>query len=93
MENVVMTGAITGDPMSMLANMGIVSIILFIVFLALFLKVWWNIFKKAGYSGWLGILMILPIVNLVLLLVLAFAEWPILKGQSTSMPQAPAEGE
>ena len=86
MEDVVITGAMTGDPMSIMGSMGIVSIIISIAFLALFLKVWWNIFKKAGYSGWLGILMIVPLVNLILLLVLAFATWPIHKGQGPSQP-------
>ncbi|WP_439889152.1 hypothetical protein ACSX1C_09140 [Pseudomonas sp. MBLB4123] len=34
------------------------------------------IFKKAGYSQWLGLLMIVPLVNLVLLYFLAFSAWP-----------------
>lgn len=39
--------------------------------------VWWRIFAKAGFSGALGLLMLVPIANVVMLLVLAFAEWPI----------------
>lgn len=49
---------------------GIVSIILAIV-------IWWRIFSKAGYSGALGLLMLVPIANLVMILILAFGEWPI----------------
>jgi energy-converting hydrogenase Eha subunit B len=60
-----------------------VMILFYLVFLAavvaLTLVVWWRICRKAGYSGWLGLLMIVPIANIVLLLVLAFAEWPVLK--------------
>ncbi len=39
--------------------------------------IWWRIFKKAGYSGALGLLMYVPLVNFILLLVLAFSKWPI----------------
>ena len=36
----------------------------------------WKIFAKAGFSGWLGLLMIVPLVNLIALYVLAFSDWP-----------------
>ena len=36
----------------------------------------WTIAKKAGYEPWYGILMIVPILNLVLLYFFAFTEWP-----------------
>jgi len=39
--------------------------------------VWWKIFVKAGHRGTLGLLMLVPVVNLVMLCVLAFGEWPI----------------
>ena len=39
----------------------------------------WMIFKKAGFSPWLALTQLLPIVNLVALFYLAFAEWPILR--------------
>ena len=37
----------------------------------------WRIFAKAGFSGWLSLLMIVPMVNLIALYVLAFSDWPI----------------
>jgi hypothetical protein len=40
---------------------------------------YWRIFKKAGYSPALSLLMLLPIVNIIMLYFLAFSEWPILK--------------
>ena len=46
----------------------------------------WKIFAKAGYSGWFGLLMIVPVVNLIALYMLAFSDWPSLKhAQSGSM--------
>jgi hypothetical protein len=39
----------------------------------------WQLFLKAGYSGWWSLLMIVPLVNLITLYVLAFSRWPSLK--------------
>ena len=36
-----------------------------------------RIFSKAGFSWALGLLILVPIANIVILFVLAFAEWPI----------------
>jgi uncharacterized membrane protein YhaH (DUF805 family) len=41
--------------------------------------VWWRIFSKAGYSGALSLLLFIPIANLIVICMLAFAEWPILR--------------
>ena len=50
----------------------------------------WKIFQKAGFSGVLALLMIVPLVNIFMFFFLAFAEWPALKkGQP---PQAPSQG-
>jgi hypothetical protein len=40
----------------------------------------WKIFSKAGFNGALSILMIIPIVNVIMIFFLAFAEWPVLRG-------------
>jgi uncharacterized protein (DUF983 family) len=42
----------------------------------------WRIFAKAGYSGWLSLLMVIPLVNIIMLYFLAFADWPILRGRN-----------
>jgi len=42
---------------------------------------YWKIFSKAGYSGALSLLMLVPLVNLIVFIWFAFAEWPVLKGQ------------
>jgi len=53
----------------------IAFVILF--FLALAIFVWCRIFGKTGYPWALGLLMFVPIANLVMFLVLAFSTWPI----------------
>ena len=44
----------------------------------------WKICSKAGFPGALGLLMIVPIANIILPLYLAFAEWPALRGDTQS---------
>ena len=36
-----------------------------------------KIFSKAGFSGWLGLTQIIPVLNFIMLFYLAFAKWPI----------------
>ena len=53
----------------------IIPLVLIIV--AVMILIFCKIFSKAGYSWALGLLMLVPIANIVMLFVLAFAEWPI----------------
>jgi hypothetical protein len=36
-----------------------------------------RIISKAGYSGWLVLLTLIPFVNIVMFFVFAFSKWPI----------------
>jgi len=36
----------------------------------------WRICQRTGYSGWMGLLILVPLVNLFLLYFLAFSQWP-----------------
>ena len=38
---------------------------------------YWKIFSKAGFSGWISLLMLVPLLNLVVLYVVAFSEWKV----------------
>jgi uncharacterized membrane protein YhaH (DUF805 family) len=53
----------------------------FIVLVVVAIKLWicCKIFAKAGYSWALGLLMLIPIVNIIMAFFLAFADWPIHK--------------
>lgn len=60
-----------------LTSFGLIFGIIALVSIILTIVIWWRIFSKAGYSGALGLLMLVPIANLVMILILAFGEWPI----------------
>lgn len=59
--------------------MGLASLWHWVIIL-LILAVWiWlpvRILHKAGYSGWWCLLGLVPIVNIIMLWVFAFADWP-----------------
>lgn len=38
---------------------------------------WWFIFKKAGFSPFLALLMFLPLINIVMMYFLAFSRWNV----------------
>ncbi len=53
------------------------ALVIALVSVVIGIIVWWKIFSKVGWSGALGLLMLVPIVNLVMIFVLAFGTWPI----------------
>jgi hypothetical protein len=57
----------------MIAGYGVFILILIV----LQVIVLWRITAKAGYNGALSLLMFIPLVNLILVLIFAFGEWPI----------------
>jgi hypothetical protein len=59
--------------------MGMMSVFGFIALIgaAIYIVPFWFIFKKAGFSPWLCLLLLLPLVNIVILYVLAFTEWKV----------------
>lgn len=64
--------------------MFIVLLIMFIVFVSLVaiaikVLIFCKIFSKAGYSWALGLLMLVPIANIIMAFFLAFADWPVCK--------------
>ena len=55
----------------------IVAGVIFLLVIPVMIVPYWKIFSKAGFSGWLALLMFIPAVNLVVLYVVAFSEWKI----------------
>ena len=66
-----------------MSNIGVPEILIICIVVLVFALVvlipYWRIFGKAGFSPLLSLLMLLPIVNIVMLYVLAFSDWPSLK--------------
>ena len=40
-----------------------------------------QILRKAGYSGWWSLLTLVPLVNIAMIWVFAFSDWPALKAR------------
>jgi len=58
-----------------------------LIFIILFVIPFWMIWKKAGFSPWLSILMVVPLVSIVMLYVLAFADWKVVPtDQAAALP-------
>ena len=65
-----------------IAGLGCMAVALFAVLglaiLAFFIYCYWRICAKAGYSGAMSLLLLIPGLGpLILILILAFGEWPI----------------
>ena len=68
-----MTEMMSGTPM------GAFGPLMMLIFAALIILPFWFIFSKAGFPRWLSLLMAVPIVNVIMLYVFAFSDWPSLQ--------------
>jgi hypothetical protein len=62
---------------SAIAAFGFIWLLVCLGLLILGIVVNWQIAEKAGFSGAMSLLMLIPLVNFIVLLVFAFTEWPI----------------
>jgi hypothetical protein len=60
------------------------NFILALIVAALVLYPWSRIFRQAGYTPWLCLLFIIPLVNVITLWWFAFARWPNARGAMSS---------
>ena len=60
----------------MMNNIGLPGILMMVVYAAVVVVPFFQLWKRTGHSGWISLLMLIPIVNLVMLYVLAFKRWP-----------------
>lgn len=63
--------------------LGLGGLLVIALLVVLFVWVYYRIFAKAGFSGWLALLMLVPLVNVGMLFFLAFAEWPALRNRQS----------
>lgn len=65
------------------AYLGCIMIFTLIV-VVLYLWLFYRIFKKAGYSGWMTLINLIPYVgSIIVLFMLAFGDWPALRGRGS----------
>ncbi len=55
----------------------VVLLLVELVLVGLAMWIYWRIVSKTGWPGWYVLGMLVPILNLVLLVMAAFKEWPI----------------
>jgi hypothetical protein len=70
-------GPSADDIQRMLVAMMAILPLIILVCLAIIIVPFWFICKKAGFSPWLSLLNIVPMGNLILIYVLAFAQWKV----------------
>ncbi len=64
----------------MLAGFACVYIVVLVVITAFFIFCLWRIFAKAGYSGAMAFIALIPGLGpLICLCILAFGSWPVLR--------------
>jgi hypothetical protein len=58
----------------------VIPVLLVLFLMALFaIFVYGRIFYKAGYSTWLGLTIFIPLINIVVLIWFAYADWPAMR--------------
>lgn len=55
----------------------ILVIVVYVAVVAFMVYLYLRIIQKAGFSGWWVLALFVPVLNLVMLIVFAFAEWPV----------------
>ena len=58
------------------AGFALLQVIFFLIGAVIVIIPFWKIYGKAGFSKWLSLLMIVPLINLIVLYVVAFSSWP-----------------
>ena len=53
------------------------SLLIIIFVVIIHILIFGPIAKKAGYSRWWALIMLVPVVNLIMIWVFSFAKWPV----------------
>jgi hypothetical protein len=61
----------------MLTAMMAIFLIPCLILIVILMIPYWFIWKKAGFAPWLSLLMLIPMLNLIMLYVLAFSDWKV----------------
>jgi hypothetical protein len=64
-----------------------------LLYVALMIWFWWRILDRAGYSGWLSLLNLIGgIGTLILVILLAFGDWPVFRSRDSQGGGYPTSG-
>ncbi len=53
-----------------------------LIYAAVIVVPFYQLWRRTGHNGWVALLMVIPLVNLVMLWALAFKSWPIERPQA-----------
>jgi hypothetical protein len=62
------------------------QILMVILIAALYIPACFVIARKAGFSGWYSLLMLVPVLNLIFIYYFAFSTWPIERPNRLAKP-------
>lgn len=62
----------------------VTGLVILVLFIVLFVLPYWKIWQRTGHSGAWALLMLVPLANVISLWVLAFKDWPALRGRGRS---------
>jgi hypothetical protein len=62
----------------------LLAIVIVVLIVWAFVAVFGRILSRAGYSRWWLLTMVVPLVNLIMLWVFAFASWPVTRPRGAS---------
>ena len=73
-------------PFPIMGHLHPLLFMLFFGFFSVFISIvviipYWFIFKKAGFSPFLALLMFVPLINIIMLYFLAFARWNVVPAE------------
>jgi len=57
----------------------LIALVVFALLVWAFVAVFGRILNRAGYSRWWLLTMVVPVLNLIMLWVFAFASWPAMR--------------
>jgi zinc-ribbon domain len=72
----------------MLRSIGLPELLILLLFTGGVIVPFWKIFVKLGFSGWLSLLMIVPLVNIVVPYIVAFSGRTITPARSAGVVTA-----
>ncbi|HEY9084846.1 MAG TPA: hypothetical protein VIN40_02755 [Candidatus Tyrphobacter sp.] len=73
---------------AMFGTFFVIWMLFIVAIVALSIWFYWRIFTKAGFSGALSLLNLVPGIGpLICILILAFGEWPVLQGHNATPVQ------